>query len=231
MAGAVRPNTFGRVLSGFMGAVDDDDARRRHPVAPARLRPGRDADRDLAHDDARPRRPDTGHRRHAVGRARRHDHDLGRAERVHALRLHMGRAEARHAQTTPTPTSTAPPRFAFDDVVAYFNIDGGGEAAVSLENVSLTLNNNIDRDFVVLGSAEVYSLAQGNADISGSFVIREALNDALPQLARHGRDEEVQDPDPRDRADHRRAIPTSSSSPSSVRRSRRRRCRCRPPTC
>jgi hypothetical protein len=79
------------------------------------------------------------------------------------------------AQSTPTPTVDGTARFPFSSVVAYFNIDGGGEAAVALENVSITLNNNIDRDFVVLGSADVYSLAQGNADITGSFTIREAL--------------------------------------------------------
>jgi hypothetical protein len=175
MAGAVHPNVRPRPVR-VHGPVDDDDARRRHPVAPARLRPGRDADGDLAHDDARSRRPDTRHRRHAVGRARRHDHVSVAPNEYMLFDASFVARKLDDAQTTPTPTIDGTTKVRSTTSSRTSTIDGGSEAAVSLESFSLTLSNNIDRDFVVLGSAEVYSLAQGNADISGSFTIREALN-------------------------------------------------------
>jgi Phage tail tube protein len=79
-------------------------------------------------------------------------------------------------QTTPTPTVDSTPKFGFDKVTVYITIGAGTEAALSCESCSMTLNNNIDSDFVVLGNIEPYSLAQGNADITGTFRTREALN-------------------------------------------------------
>lgn len=175
MAGAVHPNSFGRVLSGFMGGSTmttpgGGSTSRQHVFDPVATPTVIWHTMTLARVDPTPDIVDTPW--DALGDT------LTISVAPNEYMLYDAAWVARKlddAQTTPTPTIDSSAKFKFSDVVVYFSIDGGSEAAVSCESVSLTLSNNIDRDFVVLGSAEVYALAQGNADVSGNFVIREAM--------------------------------------------------------
>lgn len=80
------------------------------------------------------------------------------------------------AQTAPSPSRDVSPRFKFDHVIVYINLNGAGEAAVKCAEASVAYNNNLDVDEAVLGSRKLYALPVGNADCQITFSPREALN-------------------------------------------------------
>jgi hypothetical protein len=79
-------------------------------------------------------------------------------------------------QSAPSATRDTSPRWKFDQVVVYINLNGAGEAAVKCAAASISYNNNIDTDEAILGSRKLYAAPVGNADCTISFSPREALN-------------------------------------------------------
>jgi hypothetical protein len=79
-------------------------------------------------------------------------------------------------QSAPSPSRDTSPRFKFDQVAVYVNLNGAGEAAVKCAEASVAYNNNLDVDEAVLGSRKLYALPVGNADCQITFSPREALN-------------------------------------------------------
>jgi hypothetical protein len=179
LAGAVHPTSFPRILSGFMGAdtmttPSGGVTARQHafdPVAnPSRvwhsMLVGRNipstlggAVTDLYYD--------------CLGDS------LGMTVEANNYMRYTASFVGRKldtAQTFPvSPTVDSSSKFPFYQVIAYMTIGAGAEAAFNCSTASVTLNNNIDADYVVLGSTDVYDVQFGNAAIDVSFEIREAL--------------------------------------------------------
>ena len=79
-------------------------------------------------------------------------------------------------QPEPTVTADLTRRFPFHEAKCYLSVDGGAEAEVKVSSFSLTYNNNIATDQVVLGSTSLYSTPEGNVDADYSFTTKEALS-------------------------------------------------------
>ena len=90
----------------------------------------------------------------------------------------LGLVLADPAPSEPSsPTLDTSSRVRFDEVVAYLNVDGAGEAAIKVGGFSLTFSNGIETDGQeILGQRDLYSLDPGNAGLELTFSPRESLS-------------------------------------------------------
>ena len=77
----------------------------------------------------------------------------------------------------PSPSTDLSKRFTFDQAHAYVSVDGGAEAEVKVRSWSMSYGNGLDTSDVVLGSRSLNSLEEGNASASFTFRPAEALED------------------------------------------------------
>lgn len=84
--------------------------------------------------------------------------------------------ELDQAQAMPSGSYDLSRRLAFHTVTAFISINGGSETALTLADYSLTLNNGIDTDQVVLGSRSLFKVKEGNADADLSFTVKSTLD-------------------------------------------------------
>ena len=173
MAGAARASSFPRVLSAFLGAptsaVQSDPTTYLHSFDPAAV-----GKLPLPHsiivdrDDPTPNITDL-----FVG-------CLGNTLTLSVepngfLRYEAGFVAQQLDQTQAAPTVIMDnsPRFTFDQVIAYLKVGAGTETAFPCGSFSLEYLNNVPTDEAVLGSKFLYTLKEGNADATVSFVARE----------------------------------------------------------
>jgi hypothetical protein len=80
------------------------------------------------------------------------------------------------AQAAPAAALDASPRIKFDQAVVYISVNGGAEAAVKCGAWQVAYDNAIDTDEAVLGSTQLYTIAEENAGCDVSFSPREQLS-------------------------------------------------------
>lgn len=96
------------------------------------------------------------------------------------------------ARPEPTVTADSSSRFTFDIAKVYMSVNGGAEEEIKVQNWSMTYSNNVDSDFVVLGSRNPYNIKEGNATAEFTFT---PIDTTADTLVSHYRRALLNDPD------------------------------------
>ena len=82
-------------------------------------------------------------------------------------------------QTRPEPVATrdSSQRFTFDKATVFMSVNGGAEVAIPVSSWSSTYSNNLVTDLAVLGSRVLFDLPYGNASCEAKFAPRSGLSE------------------------------------------------------
>ncbi len=97
-----------------------------------------------------------------------------------------------NARPEPTVTVDSSGRFTFDEVNVFMSVNGGAEEEIKCQNWSMTYSNNVDAEFVVLGSRAPYNVKEGNGEAEFTFT---PIDMSTEPLVNHYRRALLNDPD------------------------------------